>query len=101
MDKNEHYILDFDYSQVLYRLQCAGVLDALGNAKLNDVDSGNENKSNNIISVRRNKIKEHYMVGCDYLEELQDVWPIILEVVPTENGNYNTFNESNINSGRN
>lgn len=58
MDKNEHYILDFDYSQVLCRLQYAGVLDALGNAKLNDVDSGNENKSNNIISVRRNKINK-------------------------------------------
>lgn len=56
MDKNEHYILDFDYSQVLHRLQSAGVLDALGNAKLNDAYSENENKSNNSILERRNKI---------------------------------------------
>lgn len=56
MNKNEHYILDCDYSQVLHRLQCAGVLDALGNAKLNNADNKNVNKSNNSISVRRNKI---------------------------------------------
>ena len=57
MNKDGHYILDFDYSQVLYRLQCAGVLDALGNAKLNNVNSENKNKSNNNnISGRRNKI---------------------------------------------
>lgn len=57
MNKDEHYILDFDYSQILYRLQSAGVLDALGNAKLNDVNN-NKNKSNNIISGRRTKINK-------------------------------------------
>lgn len=58
MNKNEHYILDFDYSQVLHRLQCVGILDVLGNAKLNDIYNKNENKSNNSISDRRNKINK-------------------------------------------